>query len=199
MTDPTGGDTGPSILDRMNKGQLGIGAAEAEGADSCVLCNILSRIFPFLSFNSTNLDGDLFNLSKVFSGMNAQASAVIAALSARGGSWLGDLLSRTGFVAGGNIFNETAPGPGGAAVSGEISAAATSTTTAGVAADGADIPNSAASEDSGDTQHASLNTIPSSAIHGAIDAASSIIPVTQNIANNAPPPPKTTRSAAIDR
>lgn len=174
MSDPMEGGGGPSIMDRMNQGQLGnmgAGAGGGEGeAPGTIIDVILRKIFRLNGHSTGGLDS-ILNLGSVFSGLALQGKSIVTSqLDGRGGVLSG-------------VFSNIAPvgdvhgGPSGVDTSGNADPGA-----AGGGGGG------------GDAQAATLASIPTAAI---VEAAQPI--QGHHVADAAPAPRASSAARASSR
>lgn len=128
----------------------GAGGGGGEGADAPgSLIDTLLRLIGVksgLNGHSTGGLDSIFNIGSIFSGLSMQSGSIFGKLDMRGGV-LGSFFAKLGFNFGGSIHGDV---------------------TAGLQASNVDtsgMPSGGGGGGGGDTQTATLNTIPSAAIH----------------------------------
>ena len=159
MADPAEGGGGPSIMDRMNQGQMGAagggggaggGASETPGALIDTFLRMLG-IKGGLNGHSTGGFDAIFGLGNAFSGLSIQGKSLFSSMLDTRGGILTSFFADLGFTFGGSIH-----GAGGDVQHAPIGEAPVDTSGGGGGG--------------GDAQYASINTIPSAAFQdmGAI-------------------------------
>ncbi|GEM_PF-3763078 len=153
MADPAEGGGGPSIMDRINQGQVGIGSGGGGGAAGGEGPGALIDTFLRMLGIKTGLNGhstggldSIFNIGSIFSGLSIQGKSLFSSMLDTRGGILTSFFADLGFTFGGSIHSGNAPV--GDAPIGE-----------------APVDTSGASGGGGDAQTATLNTIPTAAIH----------------------------------